>query len=266
MRSGNQVMTTVTFEPTGTSGVRRTPGILVIIPGRGLGLGDIDGSNSYTATDVNGTQGMEFLTYPNFSGQTNHTFGLPGPAADLNGDGFLDTRDLLALREHYISVSAPSVAISEARNAELRRGNINNSIETFGNAADIDSLFSLFGATSNLFRPDLSVDGVVNQTDVNILLADIFLTRVGDANLDTVVNIGDFSTLAANFNQPGGWALGSFNGDGLVNIADFSVLAANFNLSGPSASILSRAAVPEPGAALAGLAMLSLIATRHRRD
>ena len=267
LRSGNQVITTVTFEPTGNVGVQRNPGVLVIIPGRGLGLGDTDGSNSYTTADVSGQQGVEFLTYPNFAGVTNHTFGLPGPAADLDGNGLLDTRDLLALRQHYIAVSAPSAVIAEARNAERRRGNINNSpTGAFGDAADIDFLFSRLGATTgSIWREDLNVDGAVTLADVDILLADILLTRRGDANLDGTVNIGDFSVLAGNFNQPGGWAQGSFDGDNAVGIADFSLLAANFNQSGPPASILSRAVVPEPVASVGVLMGWIAVSAGRRR-
>jgi hypothetical protein len=52
----------------------------------------------------------------------------------------------------------------------------------------------------------------------------------GDANGDDLVDIGDFATLAANFNQP---LFGPDNGDfdrtNLVDIGDFAILAGNFN-------------------------------------
>lgn len=245
MRSGNQVLTVVTREQTGNFSVQRIPGISVIIAGRGLGVGDLDGNNSYAAADVNGPQGIEFLTYPNFAGQTNHTFGLPGPAADVDANGLLDTRDLLALRARYISVGAPAAAIDEARAAELRRANINNSPASApGDAADIDFLYTQIGATTNIWRPDLNVDNAVTQADVDLIVRNIFLTEYGDANLDRMVNINDFAQLAANFNMPGGWALGNFNGDALVNISDFALLAGNFNFAGTGD--LPRAAIPEP--------------------
>jgi hypothetical protein len=246
MRSGNQVLTTITREPTGNLAVQRHAGISVIIPGRGLGVGDLDGSNSYTPADVNGPQGIEFLVYPNGAGQTNHTFGLPGPAADVDANGLLDTRDLLLMRAHYQSLSAPADVIAEARAAEVRRGNTNQTGGT--DAADIDFVFSQIGQTANIWRSDLNVDLAVTSDDVNILLAQIFQTRTGDANLDAIVNIGDFSIVAANFNQPAGWAGGNFNGDATVGIGDFALLAANFNQSGPevSATLARPATVPEP--------------------
>ena len=78
-------------------------------------------------------------------------------------------------------------------------------------------------------------------------------TLPGDANLDRLVNIGDFSLLAASFNQPSYWARGDFNYDGVTAIGDFALLAANFNQSLPADSARS-ASVPEPAGF--GLALL----------
>ncbi len=264
LRSGNQVVTSVAFEETGNVGVKRTPGIFLLIPGRGLGLGDLDGSNSYTTADINGPQGIEFLTYPNSGGVTNHTFGLPGAPADIDGNGLLDTRDLLAIRAVLVAAGAPAAVLNEARAAELRRGNINNSpLSSPGDAADIDSLFSQLGSTSNIWRADLNVDNMVTVADVDLLLRNIFLTEYGDANLDRSINLDDFTALAAGFGSAGGWASGDFTGDGVVNLNDFTVLASNFGFV--STGDLPRSAVPEPsfGAAL-GAAAVGLL-RRGRR-
>ncbi|MBK8022952.1 MAG: hypothetical protein IPK19_16385 [Chloroflexi bacterium] len=67
------------------------------------------------------------------------------------------------------------------------------------------------------------------------------ILRMGDANGDNVINIQDFSLLAAAFGSSNGQAAYNpavdFNGDSLVNIADFSLLAASFgqvgSLGGP---------------------------------
>jgi endoglucanase len=50
----------------------------------------------------------------------------------------------------------------------------------------------------------------------------------GDLNGDSSVSIGDFITLASNFNSPGQWQQGDLNGDGVVTIADFIDMASNF--------------------------------------
>lgn len=85
-------------------------------------------------------------------------------------------------------------------------------------------------------------------------------TRAGDANLDRIVNIADFSKLAANFNLSSTWARGDFNYDGMTNISDFAILAANFNQSAPPD--LPRSSVPEP---VSSLLLLSAAALRRRR-
>lgn len=87
-------------------------------------------------------------------------------------------------------------------------------------------------------------------------------TRLGDANLDGITNIGDFSLLGSNFNLTGDWSKGDFNFDGNVNIGDFSLLAANFNLAAPGDG-LRGSAVPEP-VGLAGLAAMLLLPRRRR--
>ncbi len=60
--------------------------------------------------------------------------------------------------------------------------------------------------------------------------------REGDANNDNVINITDFSILAATFGKvstTGGFdGRADFNADNAVNINDFSLLAANFGVTG----------------------------------
>lgn len=64
------------------------------------------------------------------------------------------------------------------------------------------------------------------------------LLREGDSNNDNVVNISDFSLLAAAFGTAFGAELfdgrADFNGDRIVNISDFSLLAGNFGQAGPA--------------------------------
>lgn len=89
-------------------------------------------------------------------------------------------------------------------------------------------------------------------------------TLTGDATLDGIINISDFSVLAANFNAPGRWATGDFNYDGMVTIGDFSSLAANFNLSLQPGAIPLAAAMPEPTAvAVSALFAWGLLARRR---
>jgi hypothetical protein len=76
----------------------------------------------------------------------------------------------------------------------------------------------------------------------------------GDANLDDIVDIGDFAMLAGNFNTSSQiWQSGDFTHDGLVDIADFAILAGNFNQTAP------RANVPEPN----GIFIASVVILRY---
>lgn len=87
-------------------------------------------------------------------------------------------------------------------------------------------------------------------------------TRMGDANLDLVVDSDDFNRLAANFGLAGKfWSQGDFNFDQVVSSHDFNLLASNFGLSaGPDGVVdpgdwaALAAAVPEPSGALLVLA------------
>src|SRR5205085_3421527 len=74
--SGNNVLTTVTYEITGNYSVQRFAGI-ELSTARGAGLGDLNYDGSYTASDVSGS--FEPVLY-----SQNAQFN---PAGDLNGDG-----------------------------------------------------------------------------------------------------------------------------------------------------------------------------------
>ncbi len=95
-------------------------------------------------------------------------------------------------------------------------------------------------------------------------------TRMGDANLDGVVNLNDFNRLAANFGGSGKiWATADFNFDGIVSLHDFNLMSANFGFSagpnGPTPEDWSAlaAAVPEPSTM--GLLFAALPLVRRRR-
>ncbi len=256
--NGNNVVTVVTYEISGTYNVQRLAGINMGTT-VGIGLGDLNFSNSYTTSDVS--------IFENTLYSQNAQFN---PAGDINADGKINNHDLFLLRPRYVSQSAPAGVINEARNAELRRGNLNG--DDFTNAADIDHLYQNFGSTSWLYDLDVDESGA-DQQDVDVLIRQIFLTEYGDANLDRQVNLSDFNILAGNFGSNiAGWATADFTGDGLVTLSDFNVLASQFGFvaagpNGPTpqdwAALAS--AVPEPaslGVLLIGLCSLS---RRNRR-
>lgn len=64
-----------------------------------------------------------------------------------------------------------------------------------------------------------------------------------DGNRDRKVDIGDFGSLASNFNRsPRNFGQGDYNYSGTVDIDDFSILATRFNVQLPAPSALPRAA------------------------
>jgi hypothetical protein len=86
-------------------------------------------------------------------------------------------------------------------------------------------------------------------------------TRLGDANLDGVVNDDDVTIVGATYGMTSGatWALGDFTYDGAVNDDDVTLLGALYDPSAtpipvPAATSGTVAAVPEPATWL----MLSL--------
>ncbi|QDU72077.1 hypothetical protein [Mucisphaera calidilacus] len=119
-------------------------------------------------------------------------------------------------------------------------------------ANDIDNLFGNIGSYD--LYADINLDGNVDDNDVDDLLAWLFGTVRGDANLDGSVDLLDLSLLAGNFDQIGDWAGGDFNGDGVVDLLDLSILAGNFGFAGFAVPLPT----PASGALLATLALAGL--------
>jgi hypothetical protein len=76
-------------------------------------------------------------------------------------------------------------------------------------------------------------------------------TRIGDVNLDGVVNDDDVTIVSATYGQTTGatWALGDLTYDGAVNDDDITLLGALYDPSAPplgGAPAGGVAAVPEP--------------------
>lgn len=94
-----------------------------------------------------------------------------------------------------------------------------------------------------------------------------FFVFSGDANRDRVVNISDFSILAARFNVSGTFSQADFNYGGFIEINDFAILASKFNNTLPAPSDLpatqnrtqsNRAPLVSKGSASVGPRSLTL--------
>ncbi|MGC9454754.1 MAG: trypsin-like serine protease [Phycisphaerae bacterium] len=93
---------------------------------------------------------------------------------------------------------------------------------------------------------------------------DGFVAVPGDANLDGIVDLADFSTLKHNFGLTGAlWADADFNADGLVDLADYSILKRNYGLT--SETWEAETTVPEPVSMLVlGAGGVCLLAAKRR--
>jgi hypothetical protein len=106
----------------------------------------------------------------------------------------------------------------------------------------------------------------VGSTNPNAVA--VAYTLYGDGNLDNMVDLTDFTFLAANFNQSGtDWLRGDYNYDGTTDLTDFTFLASNFNQSLPAGSASSGigSLVPEP-ASLGLLSVGAAMVLRRRRN
>jgi glycosidase len=257
--NGNNAVTVVTYEITGNVSVKRFAG-LDMGTAVGAGPGDLNYSNTYTSGDV---AQFESALY-----SQNLVFNA---AADLDADGNIDNHDLFLLRQRYEAVGAPPSVVVEARDAELRRGDLNG--DDLTNASDIDHLYRSLGSNDWLYDLDVDETGA-DQQDVDVLVRRILLSEYGDADLDGTVDIADLGILATNWQTTiaGTWSLGDFTGNGAVDITDLGLLASHWQFDGRPLSEamsglgLANAVVPEPMVgALPALCVLAAGSRRSRR-
>jgi len=251
VKTGNHVATVVTFEPSydGTHGinVQRFPGLFTDT-GVGAGFGDMDGDGIVKNVDLAGAgnNSMEDILY-----SQNAKFNA---AADVDGNGLVDNRDLFAL-EGELTTATPQV-LDTYNQVLVRRGNLNG--DGFTNKNDVAALYDAFG--SDGWLEDLNVDGTVDLADVTTLVADVLRTSFADFDLDQDVDGADYFWLQRNFGITSGARFdhGDANPDGAVDAADIAVWQSAFGFQGPALSALLSEAVslPEPSTlALLGLGL-----------
>ena len=157
LKNGNHAVTIVTYRPTGTYNIQRIGGLATQTL-NGAGLGDINFDGVVNAADIaNVPNAFEAILY-----SQNAQFN---PAADINGDGFINTYDLLGLRSTLTNGGANQAALDTYQQMFVRRGDLNgNGVLDYG---DMLTLRANFGSTSWTY--DLNGDGIVDSADAALL-------------------------------------------------------------------------------------------------
>jgi len=137
--------------------------------------------------------------------------------------------------------AAPNARLGKTHNVRVVRTSDSAVITNTAIQVDFNARTTTLVPTAATYRVRVKGAHTLAETaNVAVGASIIALTlptlREGDANNDNVVNISDFSLLAASF----GTAMGGgsynpnadFNDDGAVNITDFSLLAASFGQVG----------------------------------
>ncbi|MEO1495752.1 MAG: alpha-amylase family glycosyl hydrolase [Planctomycetota bacterium] len=246
--TGNQAVTVVTFEPTGNTNVQRFAGVFVET-NLGAGFGDLDADGLLEVSDIAGLGGFERVLNSN-----NTQFN---PAADVDGDGDVDTLDLLGLDTELVASGASSAVLDEYGAALLRRIDFDDSGAADGD--DLAAVYASLGTSDTLY--DLNVDGTVDFADVQSLISDFARTTPGDFNLDGRVDIADYTLWRDRRGTNDLTADGDF--DGVVDEDDYGVWAAAFGFErGPVTGV----AVPEPMSLALFAATVAGVARSRRRD
>lgn len=156
------------------------------------------------------------------------------------------------------TVDAPSLAAGDLQITRLEDGSTLNTataVQLSGDARTMTFTLPPDLADGNYrFRIPIGAinvnGGTANGVNYDMTGLNVYFLA-GDFNRDRSVTIGDFSILAANFNQPGTLSTGDANYDGQVNITDFALMASRFNVTLPTAGDLPRTASQSPVASSA---------------
>ena len=221
VRDGNHVVTLLTIEQTGRYNIQRFPGLFTD-GANGAGLGDLNSDDVLSPADLTAQPGgFKDILY-----SQNDKFHA---AADINGDGLVDSHDLFALEAVLTGASADQSTLDAFAEVLLGRGDLNS--DSFTDAADIDFLRTQFGSADWLY--DLDVTGNTDVLDEMALIQNIFRTDYGDVDLDGDIDMDDYNLVDTYLGQSGtGWATGDLNGDGQTNNDDLSLVLANIDLQG----------------------------------
>jgi alpha-amylase len=160
IQSGNHVVTIVSYRPTGTYNIQRIPG-QYFATSIGAGLGDLNFDGQITSGDLANTAGcFEQILY-----SQNAQFN---PAADINGDGKINTYDLLGLQSILMADGVSQSILDTYTGVLDRRFDFNHDGSV--NHADFQLLLQNLGAHNWLYN--LTDSGAVSRQDGALFLTE----------------------------------------------------------------------------------------------
>jgi len=158
LASGNHVATVVTFEQTDRVNVQRFAGLSAATP-IGRGVGDLDLDGALTPADLSDAPGA----FEEVLWSRNTQFHA---AADVNGDGLVDTHDLLGMQAVLTGAGAAPAVLETLAAVRQRRSDVN--LDSVRDAADHAAVRAAFGESDWLC--DLDADGTVGPLDGYLLI------------------------------------------------------------------------------------------------
>jgi hypothetical protein len=160
VQSGNHVVTIVSYRPTGTYNIQRIPG-QYFATAIGAGLGDLNFDGQITSSDLANAAGcFEQVLY-----SQNSQFN---PAADINGDGKINTYDLLGLQSVLMGDGVGQTVLNAYTAMFDRRFDFNH--DGLVNNADFQLLQQHLGTHTWLYN--LTDSGTVSRQDLVLFVTE----------------------------------------------------------------------------------------------
>lgn len=270
--AGNAAITVVTFEQTGTSNIQRFTGVDTGST-RGLGFGDINFNGAFNETDL--TDGP--INFETFLYSRNLQFN---PGADGNGDGRVDTLDVLLLQDLLDDPGVTQATLDAYDDVFVRRGDLNES-DTLSDA-DLLHLRDNLGVTAAsdaeaFWLLDVNPDGVLDGDDAELLVTEFLGETTGDLTRDGLIDLDDAAALITALRDANDYATqfdldilvtGDINRDFKFNLSDIEPFLALYGENAAAAAQVILAGglpVPEPTTGVVLLSTLGLLGRRRNR-